>query len=178
MQAHSPTLLKLKQASSVLDLDPKELQNLVQFNIVSPKMSGDIYLFRTADLCRALVANALKTHLGMKAQNVRTVLDSTHLSWDSLLTTKPAWLSFHVPMREGGKEEMEVKLPFRRLASAMERRLGRVALYRDLPRGRKRPGWKKEFMAALTQVAGEIGDISEEDIQREVIAYRKARRKN
>ena len=44
--------------------------------------------------------------------------------------------------------------------------------------GSKRPGWKKEFMAALTQVAGEIGDISEEDIQREVIAYRKAKRKN
>jgi hypothetical protein len=43
MQSQNPTPLKLKQASSVLDLDPKELQNLVQFNIVSPQMSGDRY---------------------------------------------------------------------------------------------------------------------------------------
>lgn len=177
MQAQNPTPLKLKQASSVLDLDPKELQNLVQFNIVSPQMSGDRYLFKTADLCRALVANTLKTRLGMKTQSVRTVLDSTHLSWDKLLVAKPSWLFFHIPLRDNGKDELQVKVPFRQMASAMEKRLNKVALYRDLPRGRKRPGWKKEFMAVLRQAASEMGNVSEEEIWKEVAEYRKARRK-
>jgi ectoine hydroxylase-related dioxygenase (phytanoyl-CoA dioxygenase family) len=31
--------LKLKQASAVLQIQPKELQNLVQFGVVKPKWS-------------------------------------------------------------------------------------------------------------------------------------------
>jgi hypothetical protein len=52
----------------------------------------------------------------------------------------------------------------------------RADLYRDLPRGRKRRGWKKEFLESLTEVAKEIGEVSEEEILQTVRAHRKERR--
>jgi hypothetical protein len=54
--------------------------------------------------------------------------------------------------------------------------MSRSALYKDLPRGRKRRGWKKKFFESLTEVAGDIGEISEEEILRTVRAYRRERR--
>ncbi|HEV2988593.1 MAG TPA: hypothetical protein VG759_09130 [Candidatus Angelobacter sp.] len=82
---------------------------------------------------------------------------------------------FHIPVRDNGKGELQARVPFRQMASAMEKRLNKVVLYRDLPRGRKRPGWKKEFMALLRQAASQMGNVSEEEILKEVAEYRKAR---
>lgn len=48
--------------------------------------------------------------------------------------------------------------------------------YRDMPRGRKRVGWKKEFLEALSEAAKDIGEISEEEIQRTIRNYRVERR--
>jgi hypothetical protein len=45
-----------------------------------------------------------------------------------------------------------------------------------MPRGRKRAGWKKEFLDALSEAAKDIGEISEEEIQRTVRSYRQERR--
>jgi hypothetical protein len=38
-------MLKLKQASAVLQVDPKELQNLVQFGVAKPKRSEGTHFF-------------------------------------------------------------------------------------------------------------------------------------
>ena len=48
--------LKLKQASAVLKVEPKELQNLVQFGVVKPKRVDGIYLFDKEALLTAKVA--------------------------------------------------------------------------------------------------------------------------
>ena len=42
--------LKLKQASAVLQIQPKELQNLVQFGVVKPKRFEGTYFFDTNTL--------------------------------------------------------------------------------------------------------------------------------
>jgi len=42
--------------------------------------------------------------------------------------------------------------------------------------GRKRRGWKKEFLESLSQAAKDIGEISEEEILRTVRAYREEKR--
>jgi len=50
---------------------------------------------------------------------------------------------------------------------------------RTLPRPaarRKRPGWKKEFLDSLSDAAQDIGEISEEEIQRTIRSYRAERR--
>jgi len=48
--------LKLKQATAILQIQPKELQNLVQFGVVKPKRSEGTYFFDMNTLLVAKVA--------------------------------------------------------------------------------------------------------------------------
>ena len=56
--------LKLKQATAILQIQPKELQNLVQFGVVKPKRSEGTYFFDMNTLLVAKVAFYLKESLG------------------------------------------------------------------------------------------------------------------
>jgi hypothetical protein len=67
---------------------------------------------------------------------------------------------------------VEVKVPFRELAQQVQKRLQWVELYKDLPRGRKRPGWKKEFLATLREAAQNMGDVSTEEVLKTLRQYR------
>ncbi len=71
---------------------------------------------------------------------------------------------------------MEVRLPFRELRESLEARLQRVGLYRDLPRGRKRPNWKEEFLATLKEASQDMGDVSPLDIQHVIREYRTSKK--
>jgi hypothetical protein len=48
---------------------------------------------------------------------------------------------------------------------------------RDLPRGRKRAGWKEELRTALKQGAADLGNVSQADVARTIKSYRRERRK-
>jgi hypothetical protein len=67
-------------------------------------------------------------------------------------------------------------VPFRALGKQLQKQMMRAELYRDLPRGRKRRGWKKEFLESMTEAAKEIGEVSDEEILQKVRHYRKERR--
>jgi hypothetical protein len=54
--------------------------------------------------------------------------------------------------------------------------MSRADLYRDMPPGRKRAGWRKEFLETLSEAAKDMGEISEEEIQRTIRSYREERR--
>src|SRR5690349_23709818 len=56
--------LKLKQASAVLGVSPKELQNLVQFGVLRPFRRDRVCWFDTGLLLQAKVAFYLKDSLG------------------------------------------------------------------------------------------------------------------
>jgi hypothetical protein len=62
------------------------------------------------------------------------------------------------------------------LGELIEKRMSRADLYKDLPRGRKRRGWRKEFLESLEQAAKDIGEVSEGGILRTVRTYRRERR--
>jgi hypothetical protein len=47
-------------------------------------------------------------------------------------------------------------------------------IYRDIPRGRKRKGWKEEFFRTLKDVASDVGDLSEKQIIESVRSHRSA----
>jgi len=74
------------------------------------------------------------------------------------------------------EEPIKLGVPFRSLGDEIEQGMSRADLYRDMPRGRKRAGWKKEFLDALSEAAKDIGEISEEEIQRTIRSYREERR--
>jgi hypothetical protein len=67
---------------------------------------------------------------------------------------------------------LEVRVPFRELAQQLQERLKVVELYKDVPRGRKRQGWKKEFLASLRGAARDMGDVSADEVLKAVRAYR------
>src|ERR1700736_5227694 len=56
--------LKLKQASAVLQVRPKDLQNLVQFGVVKPKRGEGTYVFDGGTLLSAKFALYIKKYLG------------------------------------------------------------------------------------------------------------------
>jgi hypothetical protein len=170
--------LKLKQASAVLGVAPKELQNLVQLGVLRPSRRKGVYWFDTGLLLQAKVAFYLKDSLGSSSDllaRFTTALSQNLISGklgelkDVSLQSRPA----------SGKDAVEIRIPLRSLAMELGKQLPRASVSRDLPRGRKRVGWKKDFLRSLESATAEMADVSEEEIlktvreTREMLARRK-----
>src|SRR3989441_13355950 len=122
--------LKLKQASAVLQIHPKELQNLVQFGVVKPKRSEGTYFFDTNTLLVAKVAFCLKEYLGTRTSVLSKLMDAFIASEEELRSENPKYIVFKCRL---SAEEGPIKLgvPFRALWEQIEERLSRVDLYRS-----------------------------------------------
>jgi hypothetical protein len=170
--------LKLKQASAVLGVSPKDLQNLVQLGVLRPSRRNRVYWFGAGLLLQAKVAFYLKDSLGSSSDLLArfTAALSQSLTRGKLndlqdvsLRSRPA----------SGKDAVEIRIPLRSLAMELEKQLPRASVSRDLPRGPKRAGWKKNFLRSLEAAAAEMGDVCEEEIlktvkeTREMLARRK-----
>jgi hypothetical protein len=167
--------LKLKQASAVLEIQPKELQNLVQFGVVKPKRLEGTYFFDTNSLMVAKVASYLKESLGTRTSVLSRLMEAFSASEAEFTTSNPKYIVFKCWL-SGEEDPIKLGVPFRALAEQIADRRSRTDLYKDLPPGRKRRGWKKEFLEALTEAAKDIGEVSEEEILRTVRGYRRERR--
>src|SRR5262249_53015608 len=83
--------LKLKQASAVLGVPPKELQNLAQFGVLRPRKRNDLNWFDQNVLLQAKIAlyikAALRPSMDYLAQFIREVsrVDLMGVEWESLL---------------------------------------------------------------------------------------------
>jgi hypothetical protein len=171
----SAQMLKLKQASTVLQVEPKELQNLVQFCVVKPKRSNGTYYFDSSALMAAKLALYLKKSLGTRASLLSRFIGAFSACEEKLRLENPVYVVFTCRLA-GNEEPMKVVVPFRAIQQHIEKRMSRAELYPDLPRGKKQRGWKKEFLKSLAKAAKEIGDLSEEEILRTVRRYRRERR--
>jgi hypothetical protein len=87
-------LLKLKQASAVLQVEPKELQNLVQFRVVKPKRSEGTYYFDLGTLLVAKVAFYLKDSLGTRTSVLSKLMDAFSQSEEKLKAENPSYVVF------------------------------------------------------------------------------------
>ena len=167
--------LKLKQASAVLKVPPKELQNLVQFGIVKPKRVDGAYVFDKGTLLTAKVAFRLKDSLGTRTNVLTRLIEVFRASEKGFRRKNPAYITF--TCRTSAEEEpIRLGVPFRSFDEQIDEGLSRAELYRDMPRGRKRAGWKKEFLATITEAAKDLGDVSAEEIQRTIRSYREEKR--
>jgi hypothetical protein len=167
--------LKLKQASAVLGMPAKELQNLVQFGVVKPRRRCGLYVFDTVCLYQAQVAGRLRLALGSPTDKLAEFVEAFSEFVKRRDNDVPDVLVF----RSSSKYRtcsVEIRLPFKDMRETLEARLMRVDLYRDLPRGRKRPKWKAEFLATLTEASRDIKDASPKDLQRAVREYRKSKK--
>lgn len=167
--------LKLKQASAILQLDPKELQNLVQFGVLKPKRTNGAYFFDRDLLLAAKIAVYLKDVLGARASVLSQLIVEFTASRKRMRPANPNYVVFSLRFAE---EEQPIKLgiPLRELERQIDARMSRATFYRDLPRGRKRRGWRKEFLESLAEAAKDLGEISKQEILRTLRNYRKERR--
>ena len=129
--------LKLKQASAVLQINPKELQNLVQFGVVKPLRSEGTYLFDAKALLVAKVASYLKEALGTRSSVLSKLMEVFSEHGEELKAENPKYIVFSCRL---GTEQDPIKLgvPFRSFGEQIEKRMGKADLYKDMPRGRKR----------------------------------------
>lgn len=166
--------MKLKQASAVLGVAPKELQNFVQLGVLRPRKRADAFWFNSNLLLQAKVAFYMKAslrpateYLALLTKEVSRV-DLMATDWnDLLLTASPG----------KGKPPIEIRIPLGELKKELEDAMPLAEAVRDLPRGRKRSGWREEFLSTLRQVGDEIGEISEQDILKKMKTYRSERKK-
>jgi hypothetical protein len=166
--------LKLKQASAVLGVPPKELQNLVQFGVLRPRRRARVCFFDANVLLQAKVAGYLKESLGTSTQYL--VLFTKALSQFSGSEVSRRSILTLCARSAPGKTPLEVRIPIRKIIKELEQRLPLANIYRDIPRGRKRKGWKEEFLRTLKDAASEVGDLSEKQIIESVRSYRSASR--
>jgi len=168
--------LKLKQASAVLGVDPKDLQNLVQLKVLSPPRRDSLYWFDNRLLLEAKVAFYLKESLGASTEVLArfTQALSNCLRKEETTKFRYVWIRSRPAT---SRDPIEVRIPLRNLAKELEQQLPRAAVYRDLPRGRKRPGWKGEFAHSLEAAARDLTGVTEAQIMEVIRGYRAEKRR-
>ena len=168
--------LKLKQASAVLGVSPKDLQNLVQLGVIRPARRNRVCWFDRNLLLEAKVAFYLRETLGSSSDLLArfTQAFSKDLGkakvgdlGDICLRSRPL----------SGATAVEIRIPVRSLARELEDQIPLVSVYKDLPKGRKRTGWKKDFLRSVRKAAADLGDISEDEILKAVKEYRSGRKR-
>jgi len=166
-----PVELKLKQASAVLGVNPKDLQNLVQFKVLRPPRRDSFYWFDNRLLLEAKVAFFLKESLGTSSEMLARFTEalSDNLKEDKAARRRYMWLRSR-PARS--REPIEVRIPLGNLAKELAEQLPRAAVHPDLPRGRKRPGWKREFARSLEAASRDLSGVTESQILETIHSYR------
>jgi hypothetical protein len=162
--------LKLKQASAVLGVAPKDLQNLVQFKVLRPIRRDSFYWFDNRLLLEAKVALYLKESLGTSTEVLALFTRAlSNLKCEDVATAR--YLSLRSRPSKG-REPVEVRIPIRDLAEELNEQLPLAAVYKDLPRGRKRPGWKREFTRSLEAAAADLSGVSESQVAEGIRGFR------
>ena len=168
--------LKLKQASVVLEVPPKDLQNLVQLGVIRPALRNGVCWFDTNLLLKAKVAFYLKECLGSSSDLLARFTDALSQNLRKMETKD--FRDILLRSRTlNGIDAVEIKIPVRALARELEDQIPLASAFKDLPKGRKRPGWKKDFLQSVQKAAGDLGEISEEKILKTVREYRSGRKK-
>ena len=75
-----------------------------------------------------------------------------------------------------GREPIEVRIPVRDLANELNEQLPTAAVYQDLPRGRKRSGWKREFTRTLEAAAKDLSGVTEAQIADAIRGFRSGKK--
>lgn len=166
--------LKLKQASAVLGVPPKDLQNFVQTGVLRPRRTGPLCYFDRKTLVSAKVAIYLKDSLGASTRYLSR--------FTKAMAQVPGFASdapevVCLRSSSGDEQPISILIPLRMLVAELDERLPLAEQARDLPRGRRRAGWKEELKAALREGATDLQGVSASDAARTIKAYRRARRK-
>src|SRR5260370_4231140 len=116
--------LKLKQASAVLQIQPKDLQNLVQFGVVKPRRSEGTYFFDANTLLVAKVAFCLKESLGTRTSVLSKLMDVFLASEKEFKAENPKYIVFNCRL-SAEEDPIKVGCPFRALGEHLQGQMPR-----------------------------------------------------
>jgi len=135
--------LKLKQASAVLDVAPKELQNLVQAGVFKPRRHGKAYYFSRDTLLQAKVVLCLKASLGASTRYLSRFVDV--VSAIPGFTSSVPDVVCLIATIQTHERPVKILIPLGDLVKEINQRLPLADAAKDLPRGRKRSrsSWKR-----------------------------------
>ena len=165
--------LKLKQASAVLGVPQKDLQNFVQARVLKPRRRQGIYYFDSNLLLQARVVVYLKASLGASTRYLTKFAEAVG-GLPDFETSTPAVVTLRASAWNT-EPPIEIRIPLGALAEELRQRLPLAAAAKDLPRGRKRPGWKAAFTSAAREAARDLNGVSEKQIADTIHAYRRER---
>ena len=168
-----PIQLKLKQASAVLGVPQKDLQNFVQARVLKPRRRLGLFYFDTNLLLQAKVAIYLKGSLGASTWYLSKLAEAV-AGLPGFETGTPDFVCLK-SSRWQAEPPVEIRIPLGALAEELRQRLPLAAAARDLPRGRKRPGWKRDFLAAVREASGALEGLSETQLAETIRTYRRER---
>lgn len=171
------TTLKAGQVAAVLNISTKRLQNTVDAGYLRPAQAGQgrgserRYSFE--DVVQMQTLEILISSYGLAAARAAQMLTEV---WPRRFSSRVRILVIRpTPAVKGIKLE-PIKLPLGEIAAAAEARIQEVLKgYQEKKRGRP-VGWSAKFTEAFTQVADALQDTSEEEIDRTIASYRRARR--
>jgi hypothetical protein len=166
--------LKLKQASAVLGVPPKDLQNFVQAGVLRPRRVGAIYYFSRKTLISARVALYLKDSLGASTRYLSKFTRAVS-EVPGFATGEAETVRVQVGTRD--EQPVSILIPLRGLVADLDERMPLAELARDLPRGRKRAGWKEDLRTALKRGAIDLEGVTQAEIAKSIKGYRRERRK-
>ena len=169
--------LKLREASAVLGVAPKDLQNLVQFGVLQPQRKDRFFVFDAGLLLEAKVAFYLKESLGtsvpLLARFTREIFKAAERAKSGRFSNVSI---LSRPMR--GKEVVKIEIPLQALARELEAQLPATEARGDQANGRKRKGWKEEITRAFEEASGDLKGTTYREILDEIKLYRAQRRKS
>lgn len=163
--------LKLKQASVLLGISRKELQNLVQFGVIRPRRRSSVFWFSEKELLQAKVADYLKKSLGISTYYLAIITEE-------LAKHPESWYRGYLLMQicgAKGMPVMELTIPLEELRKQLERQFPAALAAMDLPKGRRRKGWTKEMRETLSQIGKDLAELNDAEIRRAVRGVRERR---
>ena len=168
--------LKLREASAILGVAPKDLQNLVQFGVLQPQRKDRFFVFDAALLLEAKVAFYLKESLGtsvpLLARFTKEIFKDAQKSKAGLFSNVSI---LSRPVR--GKESVRIEIPLQALAAELEAQLP----VSDSPGNGTGPktskAWKAEIIRTFDAASDDLKGATESEILDEIRLYRAQRKK-
>jgi DNA-binding transcriptional MerR regulator len=171
--------LKTGQVASVLGITPKQIQNDVDAGYVRPTVAGQgrgsPRLYSMEDVVRIKVLEILVQAYGLERQRAATLLAR---AWPRRLTPNAKILVIPPAVTSSGEGiDLEpIRLPLGAIVKTTKQRIHRVLEeYREKKRGRP-VGWSQQMCQSLAEVSAALQGTSDEQIRREIVAYRTTRR--
>ncbi len=168
--------LKLREASAVLGVAPKDLQNLVQFGVLQPKRKDRFFVFDAPLLLEAKVAFYLKESLGtsvpLLARFTREIFKDASRSMSGNVSNVSI---LSRPAR--GKEVVRIEIPLQALAAELDAQLPASESLRKGIAESPSIAWKKEIVRTFEEASDDLNGVTEREILDEIKLYRAQRKK-